>query len=464
MDFTSYSFLLFVCLFYVGLILIHRFGRSAAHKMDYIIYCSLLLYTLWYPPSILILAYVIVITTLFSQWIYQRPDGSRLLLFLGVVLNLLPLLSFKYIGFFQEIAGLNPINSFSWILPLGISFYVFTAIAYLADIHSRKETQAPVFKDVALLISYWPHLAAGPILRSSFITNKKQLIETINHVLIGKATVLIAGGAAKKVFIADNLGAYVNHNFATGIAEMDALTALLTIIGFGGQIYADFSGYSEMAIGFSMLMGYQLPANFNYPYVARSITEFWHRWHISLSTWFRDYVYIPLGGNRRGTVLNYTNIMIVFLVSGLWHGAALNFVVWGGIHGLLLIIHRVYRKTLGWNLGWFAWLLTFVSVSLAWSFFRLDIDQAVLLNQLIFSIEHWRVPELDSLYYVVPIVFFVAMMLLDHVFKYYTVDRNMNIEFYQNRSKRLTFVYVWILFTLSVLFSGESLPFIYFEF
>ncbi len=275
---------------------------------------------------------------------------------------------------------------------------------------------------------------------------------------------MIVGGAAKKLFIADNLGSFVNQNVANGIEQMDALTSLLTVFGFGGQIYADFSGYSEMAIGFAILIGYRLPANFNYPYSASNITQFWRRWHISQSTWFRDFLYIPLGGRTNNLLTGALIVLTVFLISGLWHGAAINFIIWGGLHGVFLIVNRMYAK-------WFSpmnkpvsWLITFIMVNWAWVFFRFNYEDAMVLTNKLLDISQWSAFQLDSIYYSLPIVCFLLIIWLDHKFKYYTVNATGQLEVFKVRSKSQTFIYLGLMFLLAVLFHGEAVPFIYFEF
>ncbi len=464
MDFTSAPFLILITLFYLGLALI-RWLVDAQKEIDvilsYIALCSLVLFGLWSPASLVVIIYVTVITVLWVQLFQNNKLTARPFFITAIILVVLPLLNFKYTGFIVSTLGLD-LSVNNWLLPLGISFYVFTSIGVMADVFTGKERKKLSALELVLLISYWPHLAAGPILRSSFITDHKYSFKFKRNIPYG--ILFIAAGAGKKLLIADNLGAYVNYNLSQGIENMDAVTAALTMTGFGGQIYADFSGYSEMAIGFSLLIGLNIPVNFNFPYVAHSISEFWRRWHISLSTWFRDYIYIPLGGNRSGKLFIYFNILLVFTVSGIWHGSSLNFLYWGFIHGVLLIINRLYRQYIGINLGWFAWLLTFISVNIAWSFFRLETDAAIQINSIVFNLENWFKFELDSVFYVVPILVMLFLVYVDHKFKYYAINEKGTVEVFKKHSKPLTYFYAWALFTLAMFFSGERIPFIYFEF
>ena len=219
-----------------------------------------------------------------------------------------------------------------------------------------------------LFVAFWPHLASGPILRAKNIYENiinKQILNLNNAVL---AAVLICLGLIKKLLIADNIGAYVNWNFSYGVTNMNALEAWASVVGFGAQIYADFNGYSDMTIDFALLIGFKLLANFNYPYLATSITEFWHRWHISLLTWFRDYLYFPLGGSKNGKFNTYKNIFIVFVLSGIWHGVGLGFLIWGALHGIFSAYMKIFKLL--------RWIVTFVLVMVAWSYFRLEFADA----------------------------------------------------------------------------------------
>jgi len=460
MDFTSFSFIVIIGIFFIGYALVcYTFIQF---NLTYIASSSLLIYALWSPSSFLILLYVISVCLIAVNYFQNRNSRKLWVLWIYVALLLLPLVSFKYTEFIQQSIGIIIIDASNWFLPLGISFYVFTSIALLLDVFNNKENKHIGLIEVVTLISYWPHLAAGPILRSSFITEHKNRLKFSKNYI--KGTIFVAGGFAKKVFVADNLGAYVNHNLAKGISEMDGLTAILTIFGFGGQIYADFSGYSEMAIGFSILIGYQIPANFNYPYTARSITEFWHRWHISLSTWFRDYLYIPLGGNRKGPTRWIFNILLVFVISGLWHGASYSFLIWGAIHGVLIIIQKLSYRLYRPKFLYISWLLTFLLVNLAWSFFLLEVDDAIKIILIILDPSKWLEFNPNTFYYTIPILFFIVILFIDHWFKYYTVNDKGHVVVFDLRSKKTTFLYIWAMFTLALFFSGNTLPFIYFEF
>lgn len=267
------------------------------------------------------------------------------------------------------------------------------------------------------------------------------------------AVVLLIFGLYKKMVIGDGVGGLINQNLEMGIDGMGPFDAGATMLGFSAQIYCDFSGYSDMALGFAILLGIHIPANFNYPYRARSVTEFWHRWHISLSTWFRDYLYIPLGGNRRGLAANCVVVMLVFCLSGLWHGAAWNFVTWGAIHGLLLIAHRLIRRTGVRFPSPVGWIVTFCSVTLAWSFFFLDCPDALKLISSLWSFDAEPLKYNNGF-----ILVYVGMVIGDFILKpYRVVDGKVE-------ATRIGVALCPVAIVSMFYFAGKPLPFIYFDF
>lgn len=303
------------------------------------------------------------------------------LLWISLTINLGALAFFKYCNFFIESLrlALEPLgwnlHTLNIILPVGISFYTFQTLSYTIDVYRGRLKACNSVLDFALFVSFFPQLVAGPIVRASdFLpqleTNTKLSVERF---FLGFRQFTI--GLFKKMFIADNLAGFVDAVFVTA-GSYDALTTWLAVFAYSLQIYCDFSGYSDMAIGVARSLGYDLPRNFNWPYLATRIDDFWRRWHISLSSWLRDYLYIPLGGNRKGRARTYINLLITMLLGGLWHGAAWTFVVWGGIHGAALAITKfcdemfpASRKT-----NFFRTLLgrisTLLVVAVAWVFFR----------------------------------------------------------------------------------------------
>ncbi len=435
-----------------------KFQEHSNIRKNYIVLASLFFYATWYPPAILLLFYHAVLGIIGGKKIAE--SGKKSMLWVIVVLALLPLIFFKYYNFFSNIF-LQDYSSFSLILPLGISFYTFSMIGYYIDVYNRRIAVEKSFIEILLFIAFWPHLAAGPILRAKNIFSNIFHAEKLTKSIITLALILIATGVIKKLLIADNIGAYVNWNISYGIESMSIFDAWATMFGFGAQIYADFSGYSDMAIGFALLMGFRLPANFNYPYLATSVTEFWHRWHISLSTWFRDYVYFPLGGNKNGRFHTYLNIFVVFVLSGVWHGAGWGFVVWGGLHGIILVVEKILAKQYFKIHIFIRWVITILLITIAWSFFRLDFQDAILIVQKMFGLKESLFFSLSTPYYVVVIFLMLIFPILDHLVQFYKVNKN---GYPQINYNVIPMTLLAFLLVLALTFSGSPLPFIYFEF
>ena len=311
----------------------------------------------------------------------KRLVGLSLLVNLGI------LGFFKYFNFFADSFadlmgnfGLAPSTpTLQIILPVGISFYTFQTLAYTIDVYRRKKEPEHNLLDFAVYVAFFPQLVAGPIERAQRLLPQIKAPRTsLSYEQIRSGLYLILLGLVRKVVIADSMAPIVNEAFANADLA-GAGTLLIGVIAFSLQIYGDFAGYSDIARGSSRLLGIELMENFNQPYLSRNITHFWRTWHISLSTWLRDYLYIPLGGNRKGTSKTYRNLMLTMLLGGLWHGAAWTFVVWGGLHGLYLIAHRQVRHiTRKSPTDPFEWsdllpaLATFSLVNLTWIFFRAE--------------------------------------------------------------------------------------------
>ncbi|MGE0171439.1 MAG: MBOAT family protein [Oligoflexales bacterium] len=455
MDFTNHIGVFAIFLFFLVHVPLAYFAKTGGKNL-LLAYSSVAIYGLWYPPGVLLVLFMAGIGFAFTR-VRFSPKWQKTILTLCISLCLATLFVFKYFDFFTNLIGLE--HHLDFVLPVGLSFYTFTVIGYLVDHHRREGPSLKTFSDNLLLVVFWPHLAAGPILRSpSFAT---QIITRIRFSWRDYyfATILVVNGAIKKVLIADNLGAYVNQNLSEGISKMHTLDALVTILGFGGQIYADFSGYTDMAIGLALFVGFKLPANFNYPYLSTTLTEFWRRWHISLSTWFRDYVFIPLGGSRGSALRTFRNLMIVFLLSGFWHGAGYNFVMWGAIHGLFVALEKIGYKHYIVVSSSIRWLVTMAIVTVAWTFFRLDIVDASELLRIIFQLR-WNASA-SSPYALLPIVFFLILIALDHIVRVVEVDRDNMLML---RSSRWKTFYLLGMFGVTLLFSGKPLPYIYFNF
>ncbi len=302
----------------------------------------------------------------------------KIYLILGIVVNLSFLLYYKYLGFLiSEI--LNPlllktgsplIQIPSVYLPLAISFFTFHTLSYIIDVYKKTVEPEKKLRNLALYLFMFPHLIAGPIVRFTEIKDQIRMRITDLEIFRYGLTRFIIG-LSKKVILADNIAEIANKVFSTQPSAMTIETAWIGLISFTLQIYLDFSAYSDMAIGLASMFGFKFPENFNYPYIASSIREFWQRWHMTLYRWFRDYVYIPLGGNRLSEIRIYINIMLVFSLTGLWHGAGWNFIIWGAIHGAALVFERsrpgIVLKLLGRPIGH---IYTLLVVMIGWVFFR----------------------------------------------------------------------------------------------
>lgn len=312
------------------------------------------------------------------------PWRRKTLVAVSLLCSLSVLGYFKYANFFlwnwHTMVGSNfaPVDI---ILPVGISFYTFQSISYIVDVYKGAVAPTRRWIDYVFFLSFFPALVAGPIVRADYFLPQLEKNRRASRVEVYMGLWLIILGIVKKAIIADYIAQYNDLIFsidpATGIPGYSGFETLMGIIGYTMQIYCDFSGYSDMAIGIALIMGFKLAQNFNFPYKSRNLTDFWRRWHISLSTWLRDYIYIPLGGNRHGTARTYANNFATMLIGGLWHGASWKFVFWGAMHGAGLAVHKASKPVLGkiadtWPVKALSWLLTMAFVALLWVFFRAD--------------------------------------------------------------------------------------------
>ncbi len=312
-----------------------------------------------------------------------RPGASRRVRRLCVAASLLTSLGilayFKYANFFlwniNAMAGSN-FQPLDLVLPVGISFYTFQSVSYIIDVYKGRVAPTATWLEYAFFLSFFPALVAGPIVRADYFLPqiRENRHATRSEVYTGLWLIIL--GVVKKAIIADYIAQYNDLIFQTP-GGYSGFETLMGIIGYTMQIYCDFSGYSDMAIGIALIMGFKLAKNFDFPYKARNLTDFWRRWHISLSTWLRDYIYIPLGGNRKGTARPYLNNFATMLIGGLWHGAAWKFVFWGAMHGAGLAVHKASKPVLGrigdsWPVRAASWLVTMTFVALLWVFFRAD--------------------------------------------------------------------------------------------
>jgi alginate O-acetyltransferase complex protein AlgI len=383
MVFTEFRFLLF---FGVVFGLYWSLQRNTTRK-GFILLCSYLFYGAWDWRFLSLL----IGSTLIDYWVSlkivqaRQAKTRRNWLLVSLVTNLGMLGFFKYFNFFADSA----ITLFTWLglpfnpvtlnvlLPVGISFFVFQTLSYTLDVYFGKLEPERNLLNLACFIAFFPQLVAGPIVRAADFLPQLTQARSFYQVNVRGCLLLFMIGFFKKACVSDNLASLVDTYFSAPDAY-NAASSWIAVLAYSIQIYCDFSGYSDMAIATAGLLGYQLCLNFDAPYFASSITAFWRRWHISLSTWLKDYLYIPLGGNRGGQWFTYRNLMLTMLLGGLWHGAAWTFILWGGLHGAALILHREWSKWVKprslWarTAGFWGILLTFYWVCFTWIFFRAD--------------------------------------------------------------------------------------------
>jgi alginate O-acetyltransferase complex protein AlgI len=394
MVFSSQIFLFwFLPLALAGYYLLLRGPRWPRHL--FLICVSYVFYGWANPPFAILLFFTTTVDFLLALWIAREPcavggprsRGQKGALVLSLVSNLGLLAYFKYANFavesYSSLMVLLGLDHLAWrdflrvTLPLGISFYVFHSLSYTIDVYRGQIAATRNYVDFAAFVSLYSQLVAGPIIRYAEVA--RQLVGRTHTVeKFARGVAMFSFGMAKKVLLANPCGKIADTCFDAG--SVLALDAWIGLLAYSFQIYFDFSGYSDMAIGLGLMMGFMFPKNFDSPYKSRSITEFWNRWHLSLSTWLRDYLYVPLGGNRKGPGRTYANLMIVMLLGGLWHGASANFVVWGGIHGLALSLERARgRRSVAAVLPRpLQTAFTFSVVCFAWVFFRAaDLDDAL---------------------------------------------------------------------------------------
>jgi alginate O-acetyltransferase complex protein AlgI len=388
-------------------------GRAAA--AGWLAVASLIFYGYWRIEHTVLLVLSIAFNYAFGEWILKARNrsgsSSRVLLAVAIAANLATLAYFKYADFFlrtaADLSGAD-IPLLGVVLPLGISFFTFTQIAYLVDVHAGKVVERnPIH--YALFVTYFPHLIAGPVLHHAEMMPQFRSADIyrpqLRNFVIGLAFLLM--GLAKKVLIADSVAPVANMVFGAG-ADVPLATsaAWLGVSAYTLQIYFDFSGYSDMAVGLSLLIGVRLPYNFNSPYQAWNITEFWRRWHMTLSRFLRDYLYVPLGGNRHGRARRYVNLMLTMLLGGLWHGASWTFVIWGGLHGAYLVVNHGWqwlREKMGWQPAasgvaaivgrGVSVAFTLLCVMVGWVFFRaVDAASATGILASMFGLREGGVP------------------------------------------------------------------------
>lgn len=377
MLFNSYEFIFaFLPITLIGYFLLNRLNKPSCAK-GWLVLCSLFFYAYFNVSYLWIIVTSIVVNYLLSYYFETKFSSNsilrKILFGFGLTLNIGLLFFYKYLDFTLEtvatIFNADPIH-FGLILPLGISFFTFQQVSFLIDSY-RGQAKRYNLLDYALFVTFFPQLIAGPIVLHSEVIpqfeNKNNLKFNMDN--FAKGLYVFSRGLAKKVLVADNFGKVVSFGYAN-LSTLSSFEAILTIVTYTFQIYFDFSGYCDMASGIAYMFNIELPINFNSPYKARNISDFWKRWHMTLTRFLTTYIYFPLGGSRCSKARTCFNILVVFLVSGVWHGAGFTFILWGAMHGVAMVIYRLFKKSIDKIPYAVTWFFTFLFVSLTWVFFR----------------------------------------------------------------------------------------------
>ena len=462
-----FSSMTFVCLFLPIVCALYFLFRKSNLKNYILLLASILFYAWGEPKYVTIMLLTIVVNYFGAYFIDKYKKQKRYILFGTILTNLAVLFYFKYFNFVMtniNVAFNADIPFLDIIMPIGISFYTFQALSYVIDVYRGDVNVQKRIDKLALYICLFPQLVAGPIVKYHDIENQiDNREERFDKVVYGVKRFIV--GLAKKMLIANTMGAVADKIFALPVQDFGTPIAWIGALAYTFQIFYDFSGYSDMAIGLGSVFGFKFLENFNYPYISKSITEFWRRWHISLSTWFKEYLYIPLGGNRKGTRRTYMNLFTVFLATGVWHGASWTFVLWGLWHGLFNIIEKLtgWHKKEGKTVAFVQHIYTLLIVVLGWVLFRADnINYAGKYIQNMFGLI--KTNNLHKVCYYIDnveiLIFIIAVLCAMPVF------RNI-VNPIQNKLKNIA-INSWILFlfivSLSAIAASTYNPFIYFRF
>ncbi len=465
--FLFYFLPLFLCLY----ILVDK-----KYKNKVILVFSIFFYQ-WGAPKFVYLLLSITLIDFYIVNALHKSEGNKRKAFLviSLILNIGLLCYFKYSNFFIENVNLTlsrlGIKEVAWTevaLPIGISFFLFETLTYSIDVYRRVHAPLKSVLDYFTYILLFPKLIAGPIVRFHEIADQiseRSTFENIDNRYLGLIRFIV--GLSKKVLIANTMGKLADEVFLMNPNELGTLTAWVGIIAYSFQIYFDFSGYSDMAIGLGRFMGFKFIENFNNPYISQNISEFWRRWHMSLGRWMKDYLYIPLGGNKGSLIKIYFNLWLVFVISGLWHGAAWNFVLWGVYHGIFLILDRIFLVRLLSKLGrTLSIILTYIFTLIGWVLFRAEnISQVKSYLIKMFTFNESIFIEMDNLT--------ITMFILAILFSFFAIIKdveNKQMDFYNGNLSRKVYqlsnpiVIVLLIISLSFVVSSDFNPFIYFRF
>jgi alginate O-acetyltransferase complex protein AlgI len=471
MLFNSLSFVVFLV---IVLALYYAKILNWNNKKRMLLLASYVFYGLWNPPLIILLWISTVVDWTAGKRlaIEENPQKRKFWLLLSMFVNLGFLAFFKYGDFLLEnfVSLLNTVGvdfqamPMDIILPMGISFYTFQTMSYTIDLYKRKIEPARTFLDFALYVTFFPQLVAGPIVRAKDLITQFYEEKRVTYNQLVWGLFLLTIGVFQKVVLADTLLSETADDVFGSSKLLHGIDAWIGTLAFSGQIFFDFAGYSTCAIGIALMLGITLPDNFRYPYASLGFSDLWGRWHISLSSWLRDYLYIPLGGNRHGITRMYVALMLTMLLGGLWHGAAWTFMIWGGLHGTYLILEKLQKqyvpfKITKWN-GIFLSFLTFSCVNITWVFFRArEFDTAWNMIKSMFYMQSNSEKILDS-FTIIKVCIVIGILFLCH-----WIMRNTSMkEVAQKTSPWVLGVFWAILFFLIVIAQGSGEQFIYFQF
>lgn len=459
MVFYSAPFLIF---FLFGSLLLHC-SKSSRQQRWIILFANIIFYGYW-SVKLLVLLFGVIGICYLSAVFYSKTQ-KRLYLIIAVIACLAVLGICKYYNFFVEafcqMTGMANAFSLNLVLPLGISFYIFQALSYVLDVGNGTIPAETDFVKLAAYLSFFPQITSGPIVKAHDFLPQLDILHRIKKENLYRGVQLVLMGLTKKLVFADRIGVAVNAVYQAPGAY-SGISILFALMGYAMQIYFDFSGYSDMAIGIAAIWDFDLGKNFNAPYLAKNPSDFWRRWHISLSSWFRDYVYIPLGGGRCGKWKTYRNILITMFLSGLWHGANWTFLVWGLLHGVGSIANKLWKEIAGRSAAkeynWLRILANNAFVILLWVVFRAEsLQKAFAIYTGLFRFE--------GIFYVnVYVAISLVVMILGNIIAYYrndgnAIEINLNLDKFGNK----LIISIWILLIAMFAYTGNS-AFIYAQF
>lgn len=464
MVFSSVIFLFF---FFPVVLFCYYLVKNITMKNILLLLASLLFYA-WGEGILVVLVVISAFINYSCGYLVSVTPQKKLFLTIGVILNLALLVYYKYFGFIiDNLDHLKfiHIKHADIILPIGISFFTFHGLSYLIDIYRGTSKVQKNFFNLLLYITFFPQLVAGPIIRYHDVSDQLMNREsTIDKTAEGIRRFII--GLAKKILIANQLGALADQILNTDYSLFGYKVAWLGILSYSLQIYYDFSGYSDMAIGMAKMFGFEFLENFNFPYTSRSIREFWTRWHISLSNWFRDYLYIPLGGNRKGEFVTYRNLIIVFFLTGLWHGASWSFIIWGFYHGFFMIMERLFLSKYLNRYKILSYLYTLPVLLFSWIFFRIeDFRQALQFIKKMFTFSPSQEPKLHVMAFMNPLYWFILVIAIALCIPWQrvVVIKKPLLTAIMNYAQLAFLLTIFLLSIMSVITDTYN-PFIYYRF